>query len=334
MTTTDITVLKQLTAIRLDVAIWTARRKLTPADFGSSDLPPEKLASLGSKKVCNPEDLRIFATLKARAIAVLERTGVRFLGGWAIPEAKTAAVVRELTRIGQDFENARDLFLSRYDQAIRQWIADNPGWESLIAGSTVGVDTVRSRLSFGWQVFRVAPPHRTGRNGAAAASLEAEVGGLSQTLFTEVAKAASVAWRKTFTGKTEVSHKAVSSLKTIKEKLAGLAFVDPRVLPVADLVDHVLSGLPTRGRIAGEPLARLQGLVGLLREPTTLTDCGQRLLDGENPETLLEGLNPAEDRGPVSKETDPAGAPEDGEEFEDDTALPVEGPCLDSLGLW
>ncbi|CAA7617404.1 hypothetical protein MTBSS4_190017 [Magnetospirillum sp. SS-4] len=54
--TTDITVLKQLTAIRLDVNIWSARRKLTPADFVTPDLPPEHLASLGSKKVCNPEE--------------------------------------------------------------------------------------------------------------------------------------------------------------------------------------------------------------------------------------------------------------------------------------
>jgi len=64
---TDITVLKQLTALRLDVTIWSARKKLTAADFGGQTLPPEKLASLGSKKVCDP-DLRVFATLKARAV--------------------------------------------------------------------------------------------------------------------------------------------------------------------------------------------------------------------------------------------------------------------------
>ena len=91
--TTDITALKQLTAIRLDVNIWSARRKLTATDLATPDLPPESLASLGSKKVCNPEDLRVFATLKARAIALLDRHGVRFLGGWVIPEAATRSVI-------------------------------------------------------------------------------------------------------------------------------------------------------------------------------------------------------------------------------------------------
>ena len=96
---TDVTVLKQLTALRLDVSIWSARKKLTPADFGTLELPPEKLASLGSKRVCNPEDLRIFATLKSRAITLLDRHGVRFLGGWAIPETSSRPVIAALESV-------------------------------------------------------------------------------------------------------------------------------------------------------------------------------------------------------------------------------------------
>lgn len=38
--TTDITVLESLMAIHLDVNIWTARKKLSPADFGGAELPP------------------------------------------------------------------------------------------------------------------------------------------------------------------------------------------------------------------------------------------------------------------------------------------------------
>jgi hypothetical protein len=51
---TDITVLDHLMALNLDVNIWTARKKLTPADFGGAELPPEDLASLGSKKIWVP----------------------------------------------------------------------------------------------------------------------------------------------------------------------------------------------------------------------------------------------------------------------------------------
>lgn len=36
--TTDIKVLKELVAVRLDVNIWSARKKLTPSDFGTAGL--------------------------------------------------------------------------------------------------------------------------------------------------------------------------------------------------------------------------------------------------------------------------------------------------------
>jgi len=89
MMNTDIIVLDNLMALNLDVKIWTTHKKLPPADLGGAELPPEELASLGSKKIGDPKELRIFGTLKACAVNLLDRTGVRFLGGWGIPEDKT-----------------------------------------------------------------------------------------------------------------------------------------------------------------------------------------------------------------------------------------------------
>ncbi|MCK4982686.1 MAG: hypothetical protein KAS17_07160 [Victivallaceae bacterium] len=87
---TEPQVLKCMLAVNLNVNIWSAKRKLNPDDFVHSELPPESLASLGNKRICDPATLRIFTTLKARAVNVLDKSGVRFLGGWAIPEAKAA----------------------------------------------------------------------------------------------------------------------------------------------------------------------------------------------------------------------------------------------------
>ncbi len=52
--TTNITVLQQLLVVNLDVHIWSARKKLTAVDLSDTNLPPEELASLGSKRICNP----------------------------------------------------------------------------------------------------------------------------------------------------------------------------------------------------------------------------------------------------------------------------------------
>ena len=115
---TDITVLDHLLVVNLDIHIWTARKKLVPLDLGGAELPPEDLASLGSKRVCNPEDLRSFTTLKAWAVSVLERSGIRFLSGWAVPDTRIDDIMRELAVIRDGFKAAKGSFLQRYEQSV------------------------------------------------------------------------------------------------------------------------------------------------------------------------------------------------------------------------
>lgn len=320
---TDITVLKHLTALRLDVSIWTARRKLTPADFGASHLPPEKLASLGSKKVCNPEDLRIFGTLKARAVSMLDRHGVRFLGGWAIPEAKATSVVRDLTAIGAAFGAAKRDFLARYHQAVKDWIAANPGWESLIAGSVVDADVVRSRLSFGWQLFKVAPPKSRSRD--ADDSLVREVGGLAATLLDEIARAARASWASGLEGRDEISRKALFPIRAMMAKLDGLSFIEPRIAPIVSLMQTGLETLPAKGTITGANAAMLQGLVRLAMDSDALLVQGSRILDGAECRDVLVELAGT---GSVSNPEEESSLPEESD------MEAVDGSCLDSLGLW
>lgn len=81
----DIRILDNLLALNLDISLWSARKKMTVEDFGGAELPPEDLASLGSKRIADPSSLKIFSTLKARAFSFLDRHGVRFMSGWANP---------------------------------------------------------------------------------------------------------------------------------------------------------------------------------------------------------------------------------------------------------
>jgi len=283
-THTDIKVLDSLLALHLEVNIWTARKKLSPEDFAGATLPPEDLASLGSKRVCDPEALRVFGTLKARAVSLLDRHGVRFLGGWAIPESQADAIVTELEQILQDFNAAKEDFLSRYDESVRDWIAKHAGWEQIIADSTVSADYVRSRMGFLWRLYRIVPPDPT---DPVMEGLKDEVATLGQTLFGEVSKAATEAWHKCFAGKTEITRKALSPLKTIHQKLSGLSFVEPRVSPVADLIHTAFEHLPKRGRIEGANLLMLQGLVSLLRDADALIEHGQKIMDGTTSTDVL-----------------------------------------------
>lgn len=325
---TDITVLDHLVVVNLDIHIWTARKKLVPLDLGGAELPPEDLATLGSKRICNPEDLRSFGTLKARAVNLLERNGVRFLGGWAVPETRMDEIGVELAASRDEFNAAKDSFLQRYEQSVQDWIARHPQWGSIIAGSTVSEEYVRSRMDFRWQMFRVMAPAVD--SGALKDDLQRDVDTLGLTLFDEVAKAAGEAWQRCYAGKTEITRKALSPLKSIYDKLMGLTFVEPRVAPVAELLDTAFRSIPKRGAITGSILIMLQGLVSLLQNPQALMEHGQMILDGrKNNHKILESLLLEECAIQVEAEQgveDMADEP-----LFDDAALP---PVIESCGLW
>ncbi len=287
----NIRVLDSLLALNLDVSLWSARKKLTLEDFGNVKLPPDELATLGSKKVAPPESLRIFGTLKARAFNYLDKHGVRFMSGWAIPEDKAADIVQELMAIRDEFVVAKDQFLVEYDKTIQDWIAKHEEWGGIIANSVVSPDYVRARMDFRWQMYKVAPlTQHTSEDAVIYAGLAEEVESLGYTLFNEISRTANDIWNKVYMGKTEVTHKALSPLKTLHNKLMGLTFVEPHVAPVSDIIQMALAHMPKRGPITGNHLLTLQGLVCLLRDTSALIAHAQTCINGADTDSVLDAL--------------------------------------------
>ena len=269
---TNITVLDHLLVVNLDVRVWTARKKLTPSDLGDAQLPPEDLASLGSKRVCNPDDLKAFGAIKGRAYSLLNRHGIRFLSGWAIPESKSQEILDELSHMRDEFNFVKNNFLISYDNSVQDWIARHPQWGAIIAGSTVSKQYVSNRLSFGWQMYKIVPPF-----GQAGNEVRQNAEALGDSLFNEIARDAREAWRRCFDGKSEITRKALSPLKTMQQKLHGLSFLEPRVLPVTELIQAALDSVPRRGAVDGNLLIMLQGMVCLMQNPQALMEHGQKI---------------------------------------------------------
>ena len=117
-----------------------------------------------------------------------------------------------------------------------------------------------------------------------------EVTNLGSTLFAEIAKTADDIWHKVYEGRSVVTHKALSPLRTLHQKLVGLSFVEPHVTPVADILDTALKGMPPKGNITGSDLILLQGLVCLLRDSEALVAQAQCLIDGYAPDSVLDSL--------------------------------------------
>ena len=339
----DIRILDHLLALNLNISLWSARKKMAAEDLGGAELPPEDLASLGSKRICDPEALRIFGTLKARAFNFLDRHGVRFMSGWAIPEDKAGVIVEELIRIRDEFMRAKADFLADYDQNLEAWIAKHQQWAGIIRNSVVGSDYVRARMDFRWQMYKVAPlTEHEKAEAVLEAGLAEEVTGLGNRLFTEVARSADEIWRRVYEGRTEVTHKALSPLRTLHGKLVGLSFVEPHVAPVGEIIGAALKRIPPKGNIGGTDLLMLQGLVCLLRDSSALLVHSQKLIAGYGPATVLDAL--LEERPSVQ----PTVSVDVVDEMDDmDMDSPVDdmpilpdiipaapAPRINSLGLW
>lgn len=283
----DIKVLDSLLAVNLDISLWSARRKMTAQDLGSTELPPEDLASLGSKRIADPAHLKIFGTLKARATSYLDKHGVRFMSGWAVPQEMANEITEQLSKIRDEFILEKEKFLATYNESITSWIEKHDDWADIIRNSVVNPDYVRSRMGFRWQLYKVVP---SAMDSTVDDGLCSEVENLGNTLFSEVADSARDMWKKVFEGKTEVTHKALSPLKTLHTKLTELSFIEPHVMPVADIIKASLQRIPKKGNIVGADLLLLQGLVCLLKDSKALLEHAHKITQGYGPVTVVDYL--------------------------------------------
>ena len=321
---TDINILKNMHAVHLNVTLWTARTKLRKEDFGpnASNLPDEELASLGSKKIAPQEKLRIFSTKKAAAVSLLDRFGVRFLGGWLVPDSTLPLVEAGLNDIHDEFNAAKADFLDNYTTILSEWLDAHPEWYNILEGSFASPDYVQKQLQFGWHSYRLALHQNK--------DFTDEVAQVGNTLIDSVVADAESMWKNTFVGRNEIGQKTLRPLKALATKLEGLTLIDPLVEPIMNLITNTLSRMPPSGTITGFDLAMIQGLVCLLRDKDTLLSHANRVLDGDDTEAILDALLDSSSQPLVEDEEEPEIVLQAQEPT--DIALPKES--IQSWGLW
>ena len=199
-------------------------------------------------------------------------------------------------------------------------------------------------MDFRWQLYRVAPlDAHENQTAVTEAGLAEEVTGLGGTLFSEVARSAEEIWRRVYEGKTEVTHKALSPLRTLHGKLTGLSFVEPHVAPVAEIIKAALKRIPVKGTITGPDLLMLQGLVCMLKDSGSLVLHAQKLIEGYGPATvldaLLSGAGSSTSGEPSGVDNIVDGQADEENSSDDAPVLPeipatTPSPEIPSMGLW
>ena len=289
-------ILDKINLVSLNINIWQGKKAMTAADLAANGidinkLPPTTLANLGSKRIVAPEMVAPFNVLKRTAAKECAKYGVRFGScGYAVPEERMDSLCIKLKHLQVEFrEIARD-FVGTYDQAVSDWIGQNPPeWAPIIAASVDSAEHVAASLSFRFSAMKVVSPGDGIENG-----LDEEVNSLYGQLCHEVRAMAKIAYETSYKGKDEVSQRAIRPIVAIREKLAGMAFLDPSITDTITIINDALC-INTKGPITGRELNTLSGLVG-----------NKLMHMGLKKEMIVAEEEPVvETEEPVVKESDP-----------------------------
>lgn len=258
----------KLAVVVLDFRQWTGARVLEHEDFHlgvGGELPPENVIhDLGSKRICDPEHLKVFAMHKRRAERLLNNHGVPFMGGMAIPLDKSKQVLSALNDIANDFNRARDEFIVDYDRKLEAWLVENNAFATQLRNAVMSKQDVEKRINARFFVFKVS--QLKSEDGAVDSFSQSEAS-LGDTLLDEIAKEATALYLRSFVGREWVFVKTLEKLRKWRERMLGLCFLNNRIKPVIDDVDAVLAMMPTSGRIEGELFYRLCTVVLYLSNP-------------------------------------------------------------------
>ncbi|MCQ8130043.1 DUF3150 domain-containing protein [Methylomonas rivi] len=277
-------ILDRVVLVKVDANIYGARKKLKKEDLVLADgskLPPEDLASLGSKRLLDPDKLTVFNRLKKEAERICLRVGTRFLGGFAVPVESAAGITAELERIALDFAAAKTEFLAGYDAAVTDWVVRHPEFAGIIEQAVDSVEFVSTRLSFDYLVVSVALPESLPEKEIER--LDSKIGSLSEQMFHEIAVDANLLVEQSLLGKEQVTRSALRPIKRIRDKLDGLGFLDHRVAPVVSTIDDLLARIPNKGAIEGSLLQEILATAMLLADPDKTRRHGEGLLAEQQP---------------------------------------------------
>lgn len=255
--------------INIDAKIWSGARHLKKTDLFKvklDDLPPDAMATMGSMKVFDPAALNIFNAIKRRAERACQTHGIKFLGGFALPNDRLATAADEIKKLMDEFNTERTKFLDEYENGMDKWASSFPEWETIIRRNAVPRSIVENRLSFDFQVFHITSSNMD------KGGVERVTGGLGRQLLKEIAQDARQLLENSYIGKDRVTHKAVNPIWDLQEKIDGLSFVSPLALPISRRIKATMDQMPKKGGIDGTLLDAAIGLLYILSSEERMAD--------------------------------------------------------------
>lgn len=325
-----------LICVTLDVHLWSGRKRLRKEALLAknpefANLPPESLATLGSIKIADPDDLAPFCRIKREAEKLLQLNGLPLLGTTGIPEAKLDRVFKGLSAIKVDFDDKRMQLHRDFESRIEDWRSkiDNQDWAHLI-NDIPTPEYVAGRLSFGFHLCRVSAP--SAESVSPANELYGkQVTGLKGELFADAAREARVLMDRYLTGadndgvvrkRDKITQKTLGPLRRVAEKLRSFSFLDPTVGPMAEVVEHILGILPPDGPIEGTHLLHIWTLARTLANEKAAEEAAAIAMQMSSPSLAFEDM--------LAKSSDTVSAPAEAAATAPASTVTSPSPVVDS----
>lgn len=280
------TIFDQVVLVSLDISIWSGRKKLQAKDLhlADSQIPPSELASIGSKKIVDPKTIAPLDSARRAAEKACLEVGFKFMKGYCIPQNRAKELSVELSKIKVNFNMERVKFINNYTNNIDNWINRHPAWEDAIRKAVTPIEVVENRIGFRVQFTRIGQVDDSlGVNDDSQDTVE----NIPSALVHEIAKESEKLWAQSFSGRTTVTQKILRPIRRMRDKLKGLSFIDARIYPIVDRIDDSLSSMPKAGKIMGNNLNALFGIMSFLQDPHLMLKYGEDVISGNIDDSKL-----------------------------------------------
>lgn len=263
----SIAVLNDIVAVQVKFSIWTGRKKLADTDLSlNGEVPPKEIVNLGSKHTTDPSALKAFHKLKRRAERECSRIGIPFLGGVAIPAHEATNLASKLNKIiNVEFPHEKQAYLARHEGIQNSWIEQFPAYTDILSKALTPVDEVEKRINASFSMFKVGSANVANVDD----QLGQQVEELATSLDEDILKASNSLLDK-LTNAIKPNQTNVNSLKKLREKVEGLAFLNSRFNNLVTEIKRVESLMPVSGVLHVNETNALSGLLYRMSNADTL----------------------------------------------------------------
>lgn len=319
--------LQNLVLVHTDISLWSAHRKLTVDELIEASgqdgaevhkalkHAPENLINLGSKRIFPQEHLRDFTSLKYKTERLLRTHGFRSYRAFVLPKAEYESVTAQLEQYRSEFNAHKEQLRDSYQDNLHQWADQFPEWRDTILKVAPSAEQVYQQLNYHYHAFRIAPvelaeDEESDTQSHSADAASGMVSKLSDELMREIQDEANSFWDECLKGRDRVNRVSIRRLEEIADKLDGFRFIDPVIGPTVDKLRSVIASLPPKGRIEGEHVDRITGVVLTIADGKRALDYGRTAAALDQQVDAFESDTTTPDDAPAgSAEAEPVGTP-------------------------